>query len=282
MNQDRGDAQPRRPLNDGKSAPETGTTNQAAASEPATSPAIEIKVGNRPQTEASRPAWITAFAVCLAISIVLHAAVIGADLVRRPSSAHPDEAAVPVTVVEDPQPKEQPQPKTDLAAPKEAPKPPAPETTVPKPETAVQKDEPQQPPSPSAGEPAPQQEAPSTPTNGSQPDAAKPEPANPAAAVLDDTSAHDAVAALRAQLERCWTIPAGWTNPHQVTVVIDLRLDRNGALVARPVPVEFSASPLGMEAAKNAVAAATKCAPYHLPPDQYAKWHEAQVRLAPQ
>jgi outer membrane biosynthesis protein TonB len=240
----------------------------------------EISVGSRAEIE-SRPDWIAAFAISLAISIVLHAAVIGADLVRLPSPSHPDETPVPVTVVEDPQPEKAAEPQTQAVAPKEEAKPPAPETPAPKPETAVQKEEPKQPPSPSAAEPAPPKEAPSTASSDPQTETAKPEPANPAAAVLDDKSAHSAVAALRAQIERCWTIPTGWTNPHQVTVVIDLRLERSGALSGRPVPVEFSASQLGMQAAKSAIEAVTKCAPYRLPPDQYDKWHEAQVRLAP-
>lgn len=280
MNQDRGDDPPRPPPAESADAPEPVEPKKAVESAPTASPSEEIRVGSRLQPE-SRPGWIAAFAVSLAISIVLHAAVIGADLVRLPSPAHPDETPVPVTVVEDPQPQEKAEPKPEATAPKEEPKPPTPETPAPKPETTVQKEELQQTPSPSTPEPAPPKETPTPAPDSASPAEAKPEPANPAAAVLGEKSAHDAVAALRVQIERCWTIPAGWTNPHQVTVVIDLRLQRSGALSGRPVPVEFSASQLGMEAAKNAVEAATKCAPYHLPPDQYDKWHEAQVRLAP-
>ena len=95
-------------------------------------------------------------------------------------------------------------------------------------------------------------------------------------------AAEDAVALLRQQIERCWTVPTGWTNAHQVTVVLNVRLDRSGAVAAHPVLLEFSASALGMTAAKNALAAVARCAPYKLPPDKYSQWREAQVRLAPE
>ena len=38
--------------------------------------------------------------------------------------------------------------------------------------------------------------------------------------------------------------------------------------------------PARMHGSTSAVGAVAKCAPYKLPPDQYDKWHEAQVRLA--
>jgi len=289
MNQDRGDASPRPPSTEAEGSPETVAINAAAGTEPKAKPPEEIRVGSRPQSE-SRPGWIAAFAISLAISIVLHAAVIGADLVRLPSLARPDEAAVPVTVVEDPQPKQQPKPKTDAAAPKEEPKSPEPKTPEPKtqeakppePETAAQQKEPQPTsPAPSPPETASPKDAPNTAESSPPPKGAKEKPTGPAATVLGDTSAHETVAALRAQIERCWTIPTGWTNPHQVAVVLDVQLDRNGALAARPVLLEFSATEIGMAAAKNALAAVARCAPYKLPPDQYDKWHEAEVKLAP-
>ena len=87
--------------------------------------------------------------------------------------------------------------------------------------------------------------------------------------------------ALRAQVQRCWTVPTGWTNPRQVTVTIDFRMTPDGAVEGRPALIEFSATQFGRAAAENAVSAVVKCGPYRLPSAKYSQWHEVQLRLSP-
>jgi hypothetical protein len=271
-------------------------TDPGTHNETAEIPLIDISVGNPPDPAPHRPGLVVLFAASLAASVIIHAAIIGANLVRLPPLTHPDEEAVPVTVVEDPV-KEEAQPETEAKAPAEKPPPPAPETPAPQTEApgteapketqADSRPPPQAPieqPKTTPPSAAKSPSAPETPASAEKnppPQENQAEPSGPVAGSIDETSTHEAVAALRAQIEKCWSIPPGWTSPRQVTVVLDIRLERSGALAGKPVPVEFSATELGMEAAKNAIAAATRCAPYSLPADQYEKWHEAQVRLSP-
>ena len=138
-------------------------------------PPINISIGNPPDPGPGGSRLVVAFAASLAVSVIIHAALIGANLVRLPLLANPDEEAVPVTVVEDPS-KEEAQPKTEAAAPAEKPpapsKPPqtSPQTeppnetsadTKPPPETSPSTEEPERPP-PSATQSAPETEASAT------------------------------------------------------------------------------------------------------------------------
>ena len=41
------------------------------------------------------------------------------------------------------------------------------------------------------------------------------------------------LSALRAQIQRCWVIPTGWTHPREVSVTIRFRLSRDGTVSAR-------------------------------------------------
>ena len=89
------------------------------------------------------------------------------------------------------------------------------------------------------------------------------------------------LAALSAQVKRCWTIPGGWSDPRQVSVTLRFQLQPNGTLDGDPAIVEFPATPIGAAAAKAAMEAVKKCGPYHLPPAQYDEWKDIQLGLAP-
>ena len=89
------------------------------------------------------------------------------------------------------------------------------------------------------------------------------------------------LAALRAQVMRCWSIPSGWSDSREVTVTLRFQLAPDGALEGAPAVVEFPATPIGAAAAKTAVKAVTQCGPYHLPVAQYAQWSDIQLTLAP-
>jgi len=273
-------------------------------------PPVEI-TGER-VGDSDRSGLIALFSIGVALSIVVHAAFLGASLLHLPLTAPANEEALPVTVVPDPaQPetqakpaspqtppapetpalKEQPKPAPQTLAPKEELKPPAPQSAPQKEEPKPSAPQTQQQEKAEASQPPPrgQTPAPDTPPpTSSAPTSSAPLPpppsanAGPGEGVVADKLAQSAVAELRAAIKRCWTIPPGWTNPHQVTVVMEVRLDRNGALASHPVLLEFSASELGMTAAKNALAAVARCAPYKLPPEKFSQWRETQVRLTPE
>jgi hypothetical protein len=247
-------------------------------------PPVEL-IGERPDT-AEPPRLIALISIGLTLSIAVHVALLGAGLIHLPRHAPPDEEALPVTVVPEPetaQPKTS-QPETSQPETSQPPPPkPQPQTQAAPAQTTPPEPSPQTAAAAPAS-PTPAPPAPPAPAAAPQSAVAAPPPGagGPGEAAVSDKAAEDAVASLRQQIERCWTVPTGWTNAHQVTVVLNVRLDRSGAVAAHPVLLEFSASALGMTAAKNALAAVARCAPYKLPPDKYSQWREAQVRLAPE
>lgn len=88
--------------------------------------------------------------------------------------------------------------------------------------------------------------------------------------------------ALRAQIQQCWVIPIGWTDPRQVSVVIRFALNQDGTVNGSPSVIEFPASQYGQVAADNAIRAILRCGPYQLPPEKYDQWSEVQIRFEPQ
>lgn len=88
------------------------------------------------------------------------------------------------------------------------------------------------------------------------------------------------IEALRAQVQRCWEIPGGWTNPRQASVTIRFRLKKDGTVDGQPVVTEFPASPIGKAASDTAVLAVKRCGPYQLPADSYDKWRVMELHLA--
>ena len=82
-------------------------------------------------------------------------------------------------------------------------------------------------------------------------------------------------------VRRCWTVPEGWSDPHQVSVVLRFQLNPDGSLDGDPAVVEFRATPIGAAAAKAAISAVKQCGPYRLPSDKYDQWQDVQLKLAP-
>jgi hypothetical protein len=97
----------------------------------------------------------------------------------------------------------------------------------------------------------------------------------------DAKMTQDEIAALRAQIERCWVIPTGWTHPREVSVTIRFALTVDGMVRGRPEVVEFPASQYGPVAADNAIRAVQQCGPYKLPAEKYDQWSVVQLRFTP-
>ncbi len=89
------------------------------------------------------------------------------------------------------------------------------------------------------------------------------------------------LAEVSAQVKRCWSVPAGWSNPQQVSVTLRFQLHPDGTLDGTPAVVEFRATPVGAAAAKAAIKAVSECGPFALPADTYEQWKDIQLELAP-
>jgi hypothetical protein len=93
-------------------------------------------------------------------------------------------------------------------------------------------------------------------------------------------------AAIRAQIAPCWNPPVGGADVKDMTVVLRIRLNRDGSVAAAP---EF-VSQTGATDANSAYArafvetarrAVLRCAPLDLPPDLYAEWREFELNFDP-
>ncbi|MCC7347476.1 MAG: hypothetical protein IT538_08770 [Variibacter sp.] len=86
----------------------------------------------------------------------------------------------------------------------------------------------------------------------------------------------------RAQLRKCWRLPAGVASSSGTQVVIRVALAQDGALMAEPGLVSASASregPLVMQAAIHALEA---CQPYgFLPRERYDEWKVLDIGISP-
>jgi hypothetical protein len=87
------------------------------------------------------------------------------------------------------------------------------------------------------------------------------------------------VDAVRAQAQRCWEAPSGWTAKRHATVTIRFRLNRDGSVDGTPVTIEGPASALGKAAADHAVLAIKRCGPYQLPAQSYDKWRVMELHF---
>jgi hypothetical protein len=88
--------------------------------------------------------------------------------------------------------------------------------------------------------------------------------------------------ALRAQVQKCWVLPTGWTDPRQVSVVIRFGLNQDGTVLGAPVVIEGPVGQYGPVSGENAIRAVLRCGPYRLPPEKYDQWKEVQIRFTPE
>lgn len=90
------------------------------------------------------------------------------------------------------------------------------------------------------------------------------------------------VAAFKAHLKKCLTLPAGVSAVDQLRVVLRIALTPDGALGAQPTLIEASASPNGPAMVQNVIAALRQCQPYSfLPADKYAEWKVLDLTFTP-
>jgi len=87
--------------------------------------------------------------------------------------------------------------------------------------------------------------------------------------------------ALRAQIERCWNVPAGALDAENLRVSVKFKLDPSGAVEGRPEIIEGGGSGVARAAAESARRAVLQCAPYNLPSEKYSAWADVIVHFDP-
>jgi len=89
--------------------------------------------------------------------------------------------------------------------------------------------------------------------------------------------------ALRGQVSRCWSPPAGVSEAGSLRVSIRMQLDPSGGLEGRPVLVDGGGgTPIERAASEAALRAVIRCAPYQLPAEKYDTWSEVILNFDPQ
>ncbi len=86
---------------------------------------------------------------------------------------------------------------------------------------------------------------------------------------------------LRAQIQACWTPPAGVADAKGLVVSIRLMLKQDGSLSHDPVVTNRGTTSLFQVAAESALRAIRRCAPYRLPVAKYEVWKDVEVDFDP-
>jgi len=91
---------------------------------------------------------------------------------------------------------------------------------------------------------------------------------------------------LQNHLARCWRNSLDAPHPDELAVEVELSLNRNGELMGPPRLVDqnrvlSSPNPYLRVAGERALRAASLCAPYPLPPEQYSEWRQITANFAP-
>ncbi len=91
--------------------------------------------------------------------------------------------------------------------------------------------------------------------------------------------------ALRNQMKRCWSVPAGSANAAALIVSVRIWLNPDGSLQREPAIVDMGAlaggDPAYRVAAEAALRAVRMCQPYQLPVEKYSSWREIEMRFDP-
>ena len=92
--------------------------------------------------------------------------------------------------------------------------------------------------------------------------------------------------ALRVQMRRCWSVPAGAINPEELIVTFRIYFNEDGSLARAPEliengPFSLRSSTFYRSAAESALRALQRCAPFTLPTGKYDVWQETEMTFDP-
>ena len=92
--------------------------------------------------------------------------------------------------------------------------------------------------------------------------------------------------AIRSQFAKCWNVPAGAKDAHELIVVLDVELNRDGSLVKASIASasrsRYLTDSFFRAAADSALRAVHKCSPLQgLPPEKFDTWREMELTFDP-
>ena len=87
--------------------------------------------------------------------------------------------------------------------------------------------------------------------------------------------------AIRVQMRRCWTIPAGAANAHKLVVKIRVFLDIDGRMIVPPKVLTQARGRFYRVAVENALRALRRCEPFKMPAEKYESWREMVLIFNP-
>jgi outer membrane biosynthesis protein TonB len=211
---------------------------------------------------------------------------------ENPTPKVVEKPEIVATATKEPPPEAKPEPKREPERKQAAPK-------VDPIAEALKKDE--------ASKPEPKKEEAKAPTPPRKPDPPKPQPkfdAGRIAALLDKRDPQRQAAAgqvinhtptlgtatgtaamlsaseidaLRAQIRRCWNVPAGTSDAQDLRVEFNVKLKLDGSLAAEPVLLVRGSSPYFQVFAESAMRAVQRCQPYTLPAAKYEVWKDIDL-----
>lgn len=221
----------------------------------------------------------------LLASVLLHLGLLGMIVLAERRGATTSEVeAIEVELVQQP---ETPEP-SKAESPK--PEPPKIEAAKPEPPKPVEQKPAEQkpPPEPAAQPPKPPEQPPAQTAKAPPPDQppappekpAKPEGPSGGPSESKSKLTPEEIAAFRAQVQKCWTLPVGLPNAMKLEAILRVSLARNGALAAGPELLKANASAGGPVLVGIAMKALRECAPYRsLPAAKYNDWKVLDLRF---
>ena len=89
--------------------------------------------------------------------------------------------------------------------------------------------------------------------------------------------------AIRAQIQRCWSVPGGVRDGHELIVTVRIYLNPDGSLSRPPEIADTAgmADPFYRTMAESAVRAVRKCEPLRVPSAKYEDWREIELTFDP-
>ena len=87
------------------------------------------------------------------------------------------------------------------------------------------------------------------------------------------------IAALRAQIQKCWKLPVGIPGIIGLEVILRVPFGPKGQLAGEPVLLQAPASERGPLLVGIALNALKGCYPYKLPPEKYADWKTLDLKF---
>lgn len=88
---------------------------------------------------------------------------------------------------------------------------------------------------------------------------------------------------VRQQIARCWNLPAGAKDAHEMVVDISMLMNPDGTVSSAKIEnqAQMAFDPFFRAMAESALTAVLRCSPLKLPPEKYENWKEMSLQFNP-